>query len=185
MNRTSLPFLALLGSLLATGHAQDTNALNTTIGVFETRTDEILVRAFNHIGSVTIGPDTISVRMKESKDMGTGETVYGLSVQIDENQSPRERALIDDDEIDPLLVGLDYLIKIKYDVTTLPGFEASFTTRSGLKIAANSIRREGTIQYSIQYDDRPRIFLSSVQMSQLYALVEQARKNLAALKAPK
>ncbi|MEI9864524.1 MAG: hypothetical protein WDN00_08220 [Limisphaerales bacterium] len=93
------------------------------------------------------------------------------------NQSPRERALIDDDEIDPLLAALDYLIKIKYDVTTLPSFEASFTTKSGMKIAANSC--------SLQYDDHPRIFLSSVQMSQLYAQVDEARKNLATLKAPK
>ncbi|MEJ0091591.1 MAG: hypothetical protein WDM80_17820 [Limisphaerales bacterium] len=101
MNKTPLLLLTLSGSLLATGHAQDTNSLYTTIGVFETRTDEILIRAFNQIGAVTVGPDTISVRMKESKDLGTGEIVYGLSIQIDGNQSPRERALIDDDEIDP------------------------------------------------------------------------------------
>ncbi|MEI9864525.1 MAG: hypothetical protein WDN00_08225 [Limisphaerales bacterium] len=42
-----------------------------------------MIRGFNQIGSVIVGPDTISVRIKESKDLGTGEIVYGLSIQID------------------------------------------------------------------------------------------------------
>ncbi len=185
MNKTSILLLALFTPLLATVHAQDTNSLKTVIGVFETRTDEILIRGFDQIGSVVVGPDTISVRTKASTDLATGQTVYGLAIQIDGSPLPRERALIDDSEIDPLLDGMDYLIKIKYDASALPSFEACFTTKAGLKIAANSIRREGGIQHSLQYGDHPRIFLSSLQMSQLYVLVEQARKNLEALKAPK
>ena len=106
-----------------------------------------------------------------------------LAIEIEGNPFPRDRIYIDEDEVDPLLNALKYLIKIKYDVTTLPSFEASFTTKAGLRVMANSIRREGAIQPSLQYGERPKILLSSIQLTQLYGLIDQARKNLASLKA--
>ena len=92
---------------------------------------------------------------------------------------------MDYDEIDSLLDGINYLNKITYEVTPLPSFEASFTAKSGLRVVAYSARRQGGIQTFLQYGDRPRILLTSDQMTQLHGLIGQAKNMLDSLKAPK
>jgi hypothetical protein len=57
--------------------------------------------------------------------------------------------------------------------------------KGGLQVLANSIRKEGGVQFSLQGDYSPRISLSSIQMTQLYGLIGQARKNLDAIKGGK
>jgi len=165
--------------------AQDTNALKTGIGVFEARTGAVVIKGFGLVGSISVGTDVISVRSKESTDVNTGRKVYGLAIEIAGDPVPRERTLVDYDEIDSLLSGINYLGKITYDVTPLPGFEASYTTRAGLRIVAHSDRKQGGIQTFLQYGDRPRILLSSDQMTQLYGLIGQARDSLDAIRAAK
>jgi len=190
MNNRFLILLAAVGALAWTATAQDTNYLKTKLGVFEARWSVVLVKGFGPVGSIAAGQADISVRCKETTDIGTGQKVYGLTVGLAGNPLVRERILIDDDEVDSLLAAINYIVKSNYEVadnkvTTLPSFEASYTTKAGLRVLALSVRRDGGIQLFLQYGDDPRISLSSVQMTQLYGLIEQARKNLDALKAGK
>ena len=69
------------------------------------------------------------------------------------------------------------------EVTSLPGFEASFTTKSGVRVIAHSDRANGAVLTYLQFEDSPRIPLSSVQIQQLGVLLQQGRKKLDALKA--
>jgi hypothetical protein len=177
--------VAAFCSLALTSPAQDTNALRTDLGALEAHNSVIIIKGFGPVGSVSVGTDVISVRSKESTDVSSGLKNYGLAIELEGNSLTRERIYVDYDEIDSLLGAMDYLIKIKYDVTALPGFEASYTTKAGLRVIANSIRRDGAIQHSLQYGDSPRIILTSMQLTQLYELIEQARKNLDALKNAK
>ena len=185
MNQARFTFLAAFCALALTAAAQDTNSLRTDLGVLEAQTGDIIIKGFGPVGSVSAGADVISVRTKESTDASSGLKLDGLAIEIESAAQLRERIYLDYDEIDPLLRAMNYLIKITYDVTPLPGFEASYTTKAGLRFMANSIRKDGVVQHSLQYGDAPRIPLSSVQMTQLYDLIEQARKNLDDLKAPK
>ena len=185
MKNKLILFLAALGSLTFAAAAQDTNYLRTEIGVFENRTGSVIIKGFGQIGSVAAGGADISVRCKETTDLSIGRKLYGLAIQISGNSIPAERLYVDEDEIDALLSGLNYLIKINYEVTALPGFEASYTTKGGLQVMANSVRKEGGIRFSLQGNYSPPIALSSMQMTQLYTLITQARKNLDAIKAGK
>ena len=185
MNKFTIVLAGIICSLTWAGSAQDTNSLKTQIGLFENRTGSVVIKAISPVGSVMAGGQEIAVRVKETTDVSVGQTIYGLGVDIAGGPGQRDRIYVDDDEIDPLLSAINYLIKIKYDVTTLPSFEASFTTKAGLRVIAHSIRREGSIQHSLQYADGPRILLNTMQLSQLYGLIEQGRKNLEALKADK
>jgi hypothetical protein len=184
MNKLHIILLATACSVAFGARAQDTNALKTEIGVFESRTGVVIVKGFGQIGSVVAGSAEISVRVKETTDVNIGRKVYGLGIEIAGNPF-RDRILVDDDEIDSLLNSINYLIKLNYDVTTLPSFEASFSTKACLRVIAFSVRREGAIEYSVQYSDGPRISLTQMQMTQLYGLIAQARKNLDALKTDK
>jgi hypothetical protein len=80
---------------------------------------------------------------------------------------------------------MDYLLKITSDVTTLPSFDATYTTKCGLRFSAYSVRKNGGIQMFLQYDDHPRMALTTAQIAQLYALIDQAAKALDALPAGK
>ncbi len=183
MNKLVILLATILGWFAWTATAQNTNLLKTQLGVFENRTGSVIIRAFGPVGSVMAGAQEITVRVKETSDLSIGQKIYGLSIDIEGGTYLRDRIYVDDDEIDPLLNAINYLLKIKYDITALPSFEAGFTTKAGLRVLAHSIRREGSIQHSVQYGEGPKILLNSMQMSQLYALIAQARKNLDALKA--
>jgi hypothetical protein len=184
MKLLRLLLLLTLGYFTCAAHAQDTNQLKTQLGVFETKTGVVLVKGYEHIGNLNAA-DVVSVGIKESTDVSNGHKVYGLTIGLTGSGEGRERIYVDDEEVDALLAGIYYLIKIDYDVTTLPSFEASFATKSGLRICAHSLRREGGIQPYLQYCDRPKIALTSMQMNELYELIETAKKHLDALKAAK
>lgn len=92
---------------------------------------------------------------------------------------------MDDDELDALLNGMDSLGKMTYSVTSLPGFEASFTTKSGLQLIARGDKQQGGIRTFLQYNDGPRIPLASDQWTQLTKLIAQAKATLDSLRAPR
>ena len=118
--------------------AQDTtNTPKPEIENFEAQTGTVIVKGFGQTGSLAVGADVVSVRCKESIDVGHGTKLYGIAIELAVNQR-RELLIVDYDELDSLLNSMDYLAKISYEATALPGFDASFTTQSGLCIMAYS-----------------------------------------------
>ncbi len=185
MNKPIIFGTVLFGLLAWSAIAQDTNVLKTELGEFEARTGTVIVKGFTQVGSLAVGQTVITVRCKESTDINTGHKADGLAIEVAGQPPLRERILVDYDEIDSLLNGINYLNKITYNVTALQGFEAGYSTKAGLRVVANSVRRQGGIQASLEYGDDPRILLTSDQMSQLYGLIEQARNTLDSLPASK
>ena len=81
--------------------------------------------------------------------------------------------LIDYDELDSLLDGLEYLGKLDWSVTPLPGFDAVYTTKGGFRAAAFGSRRTGNIEFavrSIRVRTAPLV-LSRDQLGQVRSLV--------------
>jgi hypothetical protein len=182
MNKIHIVLLTLFCLLAPSAPAQDTNSLKTDLGVFETQTGTVLIKGFSQTGMLTVGTDVITVYCKESTDLTTGHKADGLAIVISGNTPPRRRILVDYDEIDSLLDSINYLNKISYDVTPLASFEASYSTRSGFRVVANSLRRLGAIQVSLEYGDDLKVLLTTDQMTQFYQLIELAKKNLDTLR---
>jgi hypothetical protein len=154
-----------------------TNLPPTEIQNFELQNDTVIVKGFGEMGTLAVEGGDISVRCKESDNVMAGSKMYGLAVILESNQS-RCSCVVDDDELESLIRGLDFLDKISYDVTSMPAFDAEFTTRSGLRIAAHSERREGTIQLYLEFPDTARIPVTPEQFAQFKNLIGQAKKNL-------
>jgi hypothetical protein len=154
-----------------------TNLPPTEIQNFELQNDTVIVKGFGEIGSVAIDGGTVSIRCKESDNVMTGSKMYGIAVVLESNQA-QSFFVVDDDEMEALMRGLDYLGKISYDVTTMPAFDANFTTRSGLRIAAHSERREGSIELYLQFGDVARLPVTAEQYAQFKNLIGQAKKSL-------
>ena len=184
MRKFFIVLIAAFCALAFAARAQDTNALKTEIGIFESQTGVVIVKGFGLVGSVSTGSAIISVRCKESSSAATGHKDYGIAVVIEVNQQ-RGVAIVDYDELDSLLNGMDYLGKTTYNVTSLPGFEATFTTKSSLELIAHGDKQQGGIRMFLQYDDGPRFPLASDQWIQLSNLINQAKTTLDSLRISK
>jgi hypothetical protein len=162
--------------------AQDTNDLKTVIGQFESKPDAIVVKGFGNVGSIPLNPGEVEIRTRESQIIGGTEKIYGLVVEWQQDNVQHRRILVDDDELDTFINAINYLLQINYNVTRQPAFEASFTTKAGLQVIVRSDRKAGTLLAWLQFEDAPRLALTSDQMQQFSNLLQQARKKIDALR---
>jgi hypothetical protein len=178
MRSIGFALIGLCAALAFDAGAQDsTNAPATEIENFELQTDTVMVKGFGAVGSVTTDDGVVSVRCKESHDVTSGRKLYGISVALDSNQA-HGFLVVDYDELNALINGLNFLSSISYDVTPLPSFDASFTTRSGLRIGAHSERRQGTIEIYMNFGGSQKITMTSDQFAQFQNLINQAKTSL-------
>ena len=111
----------------------DTNAPPTKLEAFEAQTGTVIIKGINPIGSVFAQNGTVTVRSKESKDAGTGRRLYGLAIGLKEGNQPEDITLIDYDELDSLLDGIDYIFKVNRTVSAMPGFSVVYATKAGFR----------------------------------------------------
>jgi hypothetical protein len=147
MCRFSLIFIAL-GMLFCSGRAagQEADPLElepkTKLEAFEARTGLVIIRGYSRVGTASgLEGGSVEVETREFRD-SDGAKEYGIAVEVREAGTPERRrtALVDYDEIDPLLRGLDYLGKIDNSATSQNRFEAEYRTRGDLSVSAFSTR---------------------------------------------
>jgi hypothetical protein len=186
MRNYCVVLLAAIGLLACAATAQVTNVPSTELETFEAQTGKVIVKATGQIGSLAVGALDITVISKESMDAGTGRKEHGMAIEVAANNQFVGKRVVDYDEMDSLLNGMDYLSKIDSKVTALPTFVASYATRSGLRIGAYTSQRRGDIQFFLQdySTNSAKILITPAQLAQFQSLVEQAKKNLDSLQAP-
>jgi hypothetical protein len=193
MLRLIAMFVAVVGGALLTVPtcAQETNAYlpfpATKLEAFETNTDTVIIRATAPIGTVPAHNGGVAVRCREITDAGTGRRERGIVIDIAFEAQLEGTALIDYDELDSLLDGLEYLGKLDWSVTSLPDFSAVYTTKGGFRAEARGSRRTGSIEFAVRSTrvNAPRLSLSRDQLGQLRSLIEQARTKLDSLRQAK
>jgi hypothetical protein len=187
MRRIFAVFITTASLFAWTSRAQDTITNLTELEAFEAQTGTVIVKGAGQTGSLTIGAVDVAVLSKESLNVTTGQKAYGVAIEITENNRLVRKAVIDYDELDTFLSSLDYLARIDYNVTTLPTFTASYTTKSGFRVGAFTSQRRGAIQFFLQsYNtDKAKILITPAQLIQFQTLVEQTRKSLDALRTPR
>jgi len=159
-----------------------TNGPATGIENFEMQTNVIIVKGYGEIGTVTTGDGIISVIGKESVNITAGGKQYGIAIAFSANQA-HTALIVDYDELDSLINGLDFLSKISYSVTTMPSFDAGLTTRSGFRIEAHSERRRGAIELFLKFGNIAKVPLTPDQFAQFQNLIGQAKTSLDATKS--
>jgi len=187
MRKSWIVLIAMCGWLAGAARAQMTNVPPTRLEAFEAQTGTVIVKGANQIGSLGAGNVDITVISKEFRDVSSGRKEYGLAIEADANNQQVWKKVVDYDEIEPLLGSLDYLSKIDYNVTAQPTFVASYLTKSGFRVGAFTSQRRGAIQFFLQdySTNSGRILITPTQLAQFQNLIEQARKNLDALRAAK
>jgi hypothetical protein len=189
MHKLCVVLLAASGLFACAVRAQVTNVPPTELETFEAQTGKVIVKGAGQIGSLAVDPLNIMVTSKESVDATSGRRQYGMAVEVVANDQRVWKKVVDYDEMDSLLNGLNYLAKIDYKVTSQPTFVASYVTRSGFRVGAFTSQRRGVIQYFLQDHDTnsansARILITPAQLTQFQSLVDQARSNLNSLQVP-
>ena len=193
MRRFMTVLVAVVGGSLLTGLAcaQETNGClllpATKLEAFETNTDTVIIKATAPIGTVQGNGGEVSVRCREITDAGTGHRESGIVVDITLGGAVEAGLLIDYDELDSLLDGIEYLSKLDWSVTPLPDFQAVYATKGGFRADAHGSRRTGNIEFDVRNMrlSAPKLALSRDQLGQLRSLVEQAKAKLASLRKAK
>jgi hypothetical protein len=127
------------------------------------------------------------VRCREITDAGTGQRASGVIIDIASGGQVEDTTLIDYDELDSLLAGIEYIGKLDWTVTSLPSFSAAYTTKGGFRAAAFGSRRTGNIEFAVRSTraSRQPLLLSRDQLGQLRSLVEQGKAKLDSLRKEK
>jgi hypothetical protein len=159
----------------------------TKLEAFETNTDTVIIRATAPIGAVSAHSGGVAVRCRGITDAGTSHRERGIVIDIAFDAQLEATALIDYDELDSLLDGLEYLGKLDWSVTSLPDFSAVYTTKGGFRAEARGSRRTGSIEFAVRSTrvNAPKLSLSRDQLGQLRSLIEQARTKLDSMRQAK
>ena len=190
MREIKVVLLVILGGSLVAGNAraQDTNPPLTKIEIFEAQTGVIIVRGSVLVGIMSAQTGTVSVRAKESTEPSLGAKEYGIAVGLQEGGRPEDTTMVDYDELDSFLNGVDYIRKANHSMTPLPDYDVGYTTTGWLRlIVYTSIKRPGTTQIALQsrHTNRTRILLSDDQLAEFQNLIRQAKRKIDSLREGK
>jgi hypothetical protein len=190
MRKTAIVLVMMIGGSLLEGfaRAQETNAPLTNIEIFDAQTGTVIVKGSVLIGTVSAQSGTVSVRAKESIEPGLGAKEYGIAIELKEGSRPEVTTMVDYDELDSFLNGIDYISKANHTVTSLPDYDVVYTTGGGLRLLVyTSRKRAGAIQVVLQSGraSRDRVQLSSDQLARFQNLIQQAKSKLDSLRGEK
>jgi hypothetical protein len=150
----------------------------------QTNVGTLILKGTTDVGEVSVSTGIVVVKAKEFTDLSTGRKEQGVAVDIARKDLFKQTMLIDYDELSHLLESIEYLSKLDVSVTALNAFDAAYTTQGGFRIAALGTKRTGRIQFAVR-DCRTTavpVILSREEMTRLWSFIDQAKKQLDALR---
>ena len=168
--------------LLAAGmRAEETNIYpKSQLEQYEERSGVVLIRGTDFVGSIPGRRGEVSVQVRETKDVTYNQRIYGVIVTVAQGEGAVNATYVDYDELQALIQNLDYVSKVNWSLTSLGHFDASYTTRAGLRVATYSSTRSGLIEGAVtsQRLPRTRAALTTAQLDLLRNTLESAKAKI-------
>lgn len=159
----------------------------TNLEEMEAKAGTVLVKDYTIIGSVSGFGGALTVTAYEFVDVQSGRKEYGVGVEIEESGRSSERAdvekiYVDYDEMDGLVKGIDYIIKIEKSAT-LENFEAQYKTKADLTVTTFN-RATGMLRAAVSSGlfGRTRVGLTLGSLADFRKLIVDARTALDKIK---
>jgi hypothetical protein len=184
MNRTFLLIAVVLVNLVpGVLYAQnlETNIYpKSRLELAEERTGVVLVRGTENVGSVAGNRGEVLVQVRETKDMTSSQRDYGVIITVVQGEGTANATYVDYDELPTLIQNLEYVSKANWTLTSLGHFDASYTTRAGLRVVTYSSTRSGLIEGAVvsQRLVRSRASLTTAQLDLLRNTLEVAKTKI-------
>ena len=152
----------------------------TKLEALEDRHGTVIIKGFTFITTVEVRG--IRVFAIEMRDVGSAVgRAKGLVVSVGEaGPRPNEnRALVDYDEIEPLLNAIDMISRIDETATKLVGFEAKYKTLGDLEVSVFRQTRSGTAAaLRTGICERATGTLSLDDLAKVRAMIQEAKTRL-------
>ena len=181
----SLSFLMAAAVTCAAQEAQPSptpEEFETKLESLVSETGAVIVKGFTRVGSMNGSRGAAFFTAWEVTNARTGRREQGVTVDIGEGAGtrpdPEERAYIDYDELDPLLKGIDYIMRLDDKATKLSRYEAQYQTRGGLVLVTFSTPDGARFAISTWGGRRPRFVLRQTGLAEFKNLLESAKDVL-------
>ncbi|TMN90058.1 MULTISPECIES: hypothetical protein [Pseudoalteromonas] len=144
--KKSIISLAIVALLVPSAYAANLKdsvpKAKTKLEQFSAKTGVVLIRGFQKIGSAQgLYSTSVNIQSKEFTNVTDGSKQYGITIEAFKENGKYDKqhtSFIDFDEINSLIQGIDYISKVKPDVTKFEDFQADYTTKGSLKISTFS-----------------------------------------------
>lgn len=147
----------------------------TKLEAFQPALGSVLTIGYDELGRV----EGVSVDVREMHD-SQGGSVRGLVVRVVENERHAEISFVDEEEILPLLDGMDALLDVRGNPTEFKNFEVRYVTRGELALSVFNAP-SGNVLFAVQAG-RPvaarRSGLTISEMLRLRAMFGAAAEKL-------
>ena len=152
---------------------------------FEGRMETILIKGRTYVATLRAQNGTARVEATEIRDTNNSTRVNGVVITIvAEGGPPGEiRALIDYDEIDPLVKAFDTIAKSDDSITKLTHFEARYRTKGDFEIMVFK-QVSGGVAAAVEggFFDRSRLLMTLDDFTRLRWMIVQAKERLDEIK---
>lgn len=154
----------------------------TKLETLMSETGALIVKGYTRVGSMNGSRGAAYVTAWEVTNARTGHREQGVTVEIGEATQNRpdfeERAYLDYDELDPLLKGIEHILKLDDRATKLSRYEAQYQTRGGLVLVTFNTPNGYLSALSTGGGRRPRFVLRPTGLAEFKNLLESAKEVL-------
>lgn len=151
----------------------------TKLEALEDRHSTVIFKGFSRI--TTIEMRGVRIDAIEMREMGNVARAKGIVIVLRDNgEKPKDvRALIDYEEIDPLLNAIDVISRVDETSTKLAGFEAKYRTLGDLEIGVFRQTRSGTaVILRTGICDQATETLTLDDLAKVKAMIQEAKTRL-------
>ena len=160
-------------------------AARNSLEEFESRVDTVLIKGRTYQATLRGTNGHARVEATEIRDSRSSTRALGVVITIIADGGPpgEIRALIDYDEIDPLIKAFDTIAKADESITKLTHFEARYRTKGDFEILVFK-QIAGTVAAAVEggFFDRSRLWLTLDDFIKLRWQIAQAKERLDEIK---
>jgi hypothetical protein len=157
----------------------------TNLEEFESRLETVLIKGYTYVATLNGRNGSARIRAVEIRDAGNSTRASGVEITTTEStQTPVDvRSLIDYEEIDQLIRGLDAVAKADESITKLTHFEVRYRTRGDFEVLSFK-QTMGGIAAAVESGlfERTRLLLTLDDLTKLRWMVLQAKARLDEIK---
>ncbi len=148
---------------------------------FESRMETVLVKGRTYVATLRAQNGHARVEATEIRDLSNSSRVQGIVITVVADGGPpgEIRALVDYEEIDPLVRAFDTLAKADDSLTKLTHFETRYRTKGDFEIMVFK-QVSGGIAAAIEggFFDRSRLLMTLDDFVKLRWMIVQAKEKL-------
>ncbi len=164
----------------------------TRVEEFEARIESVLVKGSARIAAFNSGGNTARVEAIEVSDTSNSTRATGIAIWMRDNSRQPDsagtrrldnRAVLDYEEIDPLLAAIDTMVKTGDTVTKLTFFEVHYRTRGDLEAIVFRQTSGGVAAaIAVGYFEKMTMYISLDELVKFRHMIAEAKARLDEMK---